>query len=351
MDAPPRDLRVFMDQNNKCNLRCTMCGFSDPRVPSLKKHDMPAWLYAKVAEQLFPRASYLALSCLTEPLMTRDFGERLAVLGRHRDALSEVVTNGVLLTEPLVEAMIAAPLRRLAISLDGASAQTYEAIRVGARFETVVGKVRMVSRVRNAARASLPRLRLNHVLSEMNVDEFPAFLDLVESLGAEGIDVRTAAPYSDAVYKGTTDPAFYEKVRTARDLLDAFCERTGIENLGILRWQPGRIELFDPSGERQTCRRPWESLGIHANGDVVPCMSWTREPFGNLAREDFDAIWDGPVLGALRKEFDATRPGVDCENCVIKRASRTEEDDDFFYRMLAKEAAPTASASGRPSRS
>lgn len=339
--APPlRNLRVFMDQNNKCNLKCTMCGFSDPRVPALKKHDMPRWLYDKVAEQVFPRASYLALSCLTEPLMTRDFGDRLAALAGHGDALSEVVTNGVLLTPTIMEKMMAAPLRRLAFSLDGATPATYEAIRVGARFETVVANVRRAARMKEEARAAFPRLRINHVISEANVDEFPAFLDLVESLGAQGIDVRTAAPYSDAVYKGTSDPAFYEKVRRWRDLLDAFCERTGIENLGILRWQPGRIELFDPSGERQTCRRPWESLGIHANGDVVPCMSWTREPFGNLAREDFDAIWNGPLLGALRSEFDETLPGVDCENCIIKRAARTEDDDDFFYLMLAKGAAP-----------
>jgi radical SAM protein with 4Fe4S-binding SPASM domain len=241
-----------------------------------------------------------------------------------------------------MEQMISAPLRRLAFSLDGATPATYEAIRVGARFETVVAAIRMAARMKDEARAAFPRLRVNHVLSEMNVDEFPAFLDLVESLGAQGIDVRTAAPYSDAVYKGTSDPAFYEKVRRGRDLLDAFCERTGIENLGILRWQPGRIELFDPSGERQSCRRPWESLGIHANGDVVPCMSWTREPFGNLARQDFESIWNGPALGALRAEFAAKLPGVDCENCVIKRASLTEEDDDFFYRMLAKEPAPAS---------
>ena len=30
-----RFLSVFMDQNNKCNLRCRMCGFSDPRVDGL----------------------------------------------------------------------------------------------------------------------------------------------------------------------------------------------------------------------------------------------------------------------------------------------------------------------------
>ena len=36
-----RFLNVFLDQNNKCNLRCQMCGFSDSRVAALSKYDMP----------------------------------------------------------------------------------------------------------------------------------------------------------------------------------------------------------------------------------------------------------------------------------------------------------------------
>ena|SRR6266496_4491818 len=36
-----RFLSVFMDQNNRCNLRCKMCGFSDARVGAVPKYDMP----------------------------------------------------------------------------------------------------------------------------------------------------------------------------------------------------------------------------------------------------------------------------------------------------------------------
>lgn len=72
-----RFLHVYMDQNNKCNLRCVMCGFSDPRVKDIPKYDMPFWLFEKIAGEIFPYAEYLALSCLTEPLMTKDFPQRL----------------------------------------------------------------------------------------------------------------------------------------------------------------------------------------------------------------------------------------------------------------------------------
>ncbi len=61
-----RFLEVFMDQNNLCNLRCTMCAFSDPRVAQLGKHQMPLWLFEKIAREVFQHASYLTLSCLTD---------------------------------------------------------------------------------------------------------------------------------------------------------------------------------------------------------------------------------------------------------------------------------------------
>ena len=75
-NGPPapdgRFLSVFLDHNNKCNLRCRMCGFSDPRVESLGKYDLPRWAYDRIAAEAFPRAARVCLSLFTEPFMTRD---------------------------------------------------------------------------------------------------------------------------------------------------------------------------------------------------------------------------------------------------------------------------------------
>ena len=76
-------------------------------------------------------------------------------------------------------------------------------------------------------------------------------------------------------------------------------------------------------------------VGVHANGDVQPCMAWSRAPLGNLARESFDEIWNGGAMRALREEFDAQQPGVDCRHCVISK-DETREFDDFYFRMLNK---------------
>jgi radical SAM protein with 4Fe4S-binding SPASM domain len=332
-----RFLSVFMDQNNKCNLRCQMCGFSDPRVTSLAKYDLQRWAYDRIAGELFPHANYVCLSILTEPFMTRDFPERLGALRTYGVPFSDVITNGTLLTEESIAMILDSGLTRLIVSIDGGTKEIYESIRTGANFEHVVANVALLRTRRRERNARLPRLRINHVLSELNIDHFDAFLGLVESLEAEEVAVRTVSRMSEAVIQETTDAIFWEKVRAIRVKLAAFCRQTGVADAAFLRDRHSTIDLFADTGEKLICRTPWTTIAVHPTGDVYPCMAWSRPPIGNLTRQTFDEIWNGAPLNALRAEFEQLEPGLDCLNCTIRR-SENDPDDDFFYRKLAAPA-------------
>ncbi len=337
-----RFLIVFMDQNNKCNLRCKMCGFSDPRVAALTKYDMPRWLFERIAAEVFPRANYLCFSLMTEPFMTRDFGERLSFARRYSVPFSEVITNGTLLTPKTCQEIVGAQLSRVIISIDGGTKASFEDIRVGARFESVIRNFEMLKATRVALGAQLPLLRINHVLSELNIDSFDSFLALVGRLRPEEIAVRTISRMSNAILQQSAEPWFWSGVRRARVALAAFCEATGIRDSAFLRDRPTPIDLVTDSGETLVCPKPWDTLAIHPNGDVYPCMAWSRPPIGNLISDTFDDVWNGPGLAELRREFSERRPGVDCLNCTIRRTTDDDPDDDFFYRKLAKAPPPFA---------
>ncbi len=334
-----RPLSVYMDQNNRCNLKCRMCGFSDGRVAAVRKYDMPRPLYDSIAEQLFPRTNILVLSILTEPFTTRDFPDRLEAVRRFAVPCSEIITNGTLIDERAVGKILDAAITCLTVSIDGGTKEVYESIRVGASFERVLSSVSLFQRRRAGRGLDLPRLRINHVLSEANIDSFAGFLALVEGIRPEKIGVRTVSRMSEAEIQQTVDPRFWEKVREARLRLADFCARTGVEDAGYLRDTPAEIDLFDPFGQRRICRAPWENAAIHANGDVYPCMAWTRPAAGNLRGQSFDEIWSGPGFAELRREFQERRPGLDCLHCRIRRDTR-DPDDDFFYRKVARPLLP-----------
>jgi radical SAM protein with 4Fe4S-binding SPASM domain len=319
--ADGRFLSVFFDHNNKCNLRCRMCGFSDPRVTALPKYDLPRQAYDRIAAEVFPHAARVCHSLFTEPLMTRDFADRLDVARRYGVPFTEFYTNGTLLTDDAIGKIAAARVSRVTVSIDGGTKEVFERIRAGASFETVTGNF-------GRLRARGVRCRINHVLSELNIDTFDAMLTLVEELGAHEIVVRPVTRMSNAEIQENRDPAFWAKIRVARETLAAFCARTGVEDSGWLR---DRATFIDVG---MSCRAPWTTLAIYPNGDVFPCMAWSRPAAGNLLRQSFDDVWNGAAMNELRAEFETNRPGVDCLHCTIRRGD-DDADDDFFFRKLA----------------
>jgi radical SAM protein with 4Fe4S-binding SPASM domain len=331
-----RVFKVYIDLNNRCNLKCRMCGFSDPRVASVPKYDMPRSLFDSIAAQVFPLTSLLVLSMMSEPFMTRDFPDRLARVREFAVPYSEIITNGTLLNERTIGKILDARITRVTFSIDGGTKQIYESIRPGAVFQVVLYNFSLFQSMRKNRGAALPQLRINHVLSEPNIDHFDEFLRLVEKVQPEMVGVRTVSRMGRAAIQPSRDPAFWEKVCTARDKLAEFCRRTGIEDGGFLRDRPSAIDLFDDSGEKIACRAPWENIAIHANGDVCPCIAWTRAPLGNFARQSFEEIWEGSEARALRREFEEANPGLDCLNCAMTRDVPPGQDDDFFYRKVAK---------------
>jgi radical SAM protein with 4Fe4S-binding SPASM domain len=334
-----RSLDVLMDQTNSCNLRCRFCGMSDPRLSKMDRHDMPLWLFEKIAKQVFPHAASVALSVITEPLLVPDFGQRLQILSRHDVPTTELTTNGMLLTEALSEQIIETSLSRIAVSIDGAGAETHERMRPGSSLLRILGNIRTLSARKKRLGSLLPALRLKTVLTRDNVDEFDQMLELAESLEVDEIDVLNHIPMRGAVDDHDFGRRYWNAVRKCKPRLAAWSRRTGIQVAGFLRGYPSEIR-FDASGRRLLCRRPWTTVAIPFNGDVQPCMTWMREPIGNLARQDFAEIWNGPVAAALRREFVEIEAGADCRHCAIKKGGLDQPEDGYFLTLTRPPAAP-----------
>lgn len=325
-----------MDQINKCNLRCRMCAFSDERVRNLKKVEMPFWVFEKISYEIFPYAYYVALSCLTEPLLIKDLPKRLKLLKEKGVPFSEIITNGILLKDKIIESFIENRLTRLGISLDGTKKETYESIRVGASFKKIMENLKILNKLKEKSRSRFPELRLIMVLSENNIDEFYDFLKLAKEFNASSIDIRTITPFKGAKDLGFDEEKYWEKIKEYNLFLKEWCKKNGIENLGYLRENSAKVDLFDSSGNKIYCKRPFYTLAIHPNGDINPCMTWMRKPFGNIKNQSFKEIWESDYAKSLREEFEDKKPSIDCQFCEIKKEYLSQEEDGFF-KMLSKE--------------
>lgn len=81
-----------------------------------------------------------------------------------------------------------------------------------------------------------------------------------------------------------------------------------------MRSDQPRSTRSDTDENRSICLAPWVHLHITLNGSVTPCCRISK-PFGNVNREEMEAIWNGPMLRSLRRQFlSGIKPEI-CWRC------------------------------------
>src|SRR5690348_10941014 len=144
-----RHLVIRMDTINLCNLRCKMCYYSfDYRR---KKEQMELPLFRKIADDVFPKTRFLYLSCATEPLMNKQFSDYVRVTGEYNVPFTSFCTNGQLLTEDVIQACMDVGISEIIFSIDGATAETYESIRRGGKWDRLGNNLQLLASMKREA--------------------------------------------------------------------------------------------------------------------------------------------------------------------------------------------------------
>jgi MoaA/NifB/PqqE/SkfB family radical SAM enzyme len=269
--------------------------------------------------------------------MNKDFGWFLEQTAPYSIPNVGFTTNGVLLTESMAQRCIRTPVHEVSVSLDGSRAETYERIRPEAKWDQVLANIRQLVQLRDAARSPYPRLRLNYVLMRCNIEEVVEFVDLARDLGASIVDFRHVVVF-DIAREMRNESLFRE-----RDLANVWLERAKVraDQLGVqvaylpmFPRRPGleRVrrwwrKLRKTRGNGPRCGAPWETVVITHLGFVGPCVGWLRDPpLGNLTRQMFDDILNGPEMTRLRDGLLGRGPLPDsCAACPTISSRSTEQ--------------------------
>ena len=94
LTAEKRFLKVRLDLHNKCNIRCRMCYFALDEVWKQPRVDMSDKVIDRMESEIWPRTHRLALSCATEPLISRKLGPVLTRAKRAGVPFVQIITNG-----------------------------------------------------------------------------------------------------------------------------------------------------------------------------------------------------------------------------------------------------------------
>jgi MoaA/NifB/PqqE/SkfB family radical SAM enzyme len=320
---------VQIEPVGQCNLRCRMCPiqFRDDGPPDGPPAFMDFERFTRILDQ-FPAVGELQLQGLGESMMHPRFFDMVAYAAA-RGIRVGVNTNLTLLNARRAERCVTAGLADLHVSLDGASAATYERIRARGRFERVLGNLELLLATRRRLGSATPYVDLVAVAMRQNLHELPGLVRLAHRLGVGAVFVQHLChdfgesslptryrPMRDFVEGETLldeDPARVER---------AFAEaRAAARELGVdLRLPRTRPRVHPPGtpGPKR-CNWPWRGAYVSYQGLAMPCcMVGTpdRINFGSV-EDGVAAVWNGPEYQAFRARLSSEDPPEVCRSCAV----------------------------------
>lgn len=354
--AAVRNLPVWISMvtTTACNLRCIMCAQGEGMIPVVP---MEEDVYQNAVKTLWPTAKTVQLSAVGEPLMSPNLPRILSDLRRY-DVRLEIISNGTLLKERRILHDLVERAGTFTFSIDGATRETYDRIRVPADFDAVMDNIRRFNRLRLAMpRARRPRLTFNYVLMKSTIAEFPAFIDLaarfradvvscfhlldyvpgsegesladrralanhylglaLERAAGHGLVVDHPAPFTltEEEARSFTAPREPLPVPDAKLLAGLDADAIGREPGGSdpARWRDPLPEL--PGQSR--CHFLWKKTYIGPKGEVFSCCLANATEIGNIRERPFQLIWNGPVYTDMRRRVYTADPHRQCKGCYV----------------------------------
>jgi radical SAM protein with 4Fe4S-binding SPASM domain len=213
------------------------------------------------------------------------------------------------------ERLLDSGLDMLAVSLHGASQQTFEAYQPGKDFAATAAKVRALVEARRRRGVRHPSIQLTFVVTRKNEHEREEFRRLAEELECT---VYFHAP--------SLNLRFLDRDRHLRPLgLDA-AELLARRAATLAEWLPSDPEfireayalMLDGSYDAQdfngrkvsACDWPWQSSVINWDGSVVTCCGIfeSSNDLGNVFERPFGEIWNSRAYRMARRSFKRPAP-------------------------------------------
>lgn len=327
-------LSLYIDVSKKCNLRCPSCFRSAPEHANTAWPELDFATFERIAHDLFPTAYRVILSGGGESLLHKNFCRMLELCLQY-GVRPILYTNGSTLTKATVT-LLARAGAYLGISVDSATAETFERLRFPFKWEKLVQALDLIRGVRQEVANEDFYPYLGVVLQNDNLHELPLFLDLAGEFGLELIKFSALTPYY---------PELRQKIPSPRDLERELVRVLEMANArGIYIYAPvhgntefsGRLqELLNVNGGLPfrihknnpdrfvkyprfasfDCQIPWAESMITPEGKVVIgcCSSYE---LGNLKKDSFAAIWNGRKYRKLRKTVNGRQPLLPCRQGV-----------------------------------
>ena len=311
---------VAWETTRNCNLACIHCRASATTGPYSGELDTAEAF--RLLDQIAEVAKPIIILTGGEPLLREDIFD-IAAYGTRKGLRMVMAPNGTLVTEDIAKKLVASGIKRISISLDGATARSHD------NFRKVDGAFKGAINAMKIARKVGLDFQVNTTITKTNLDQIPKIQQLAVERGAVAHHIFLLVPtgrgkyivdteISAAEYEQTLNWFYDQRDKTPLDL-KATCAPHYYRILRQRAKEEGKSISFKSHGLDAVTRGCLGGIGfcfISHRGDVQPC-GFLNADCGNVRKRSFAEIWQhADVFTALR---DYDRLAGKCGLCEFKR--------------------------------
>jgi AdoMet-dependent heme synthase len=311
---------VAWEITRNCNLECVHCRAAATKGPYTGELDTKSGF--KLLDQMAELGEPIVILTGGEPLLRQDIFE-IAKYGTKKNLRMVMAPNGTLITEKIAEKLIDSGIKRISISLDGASKESHDVFRgVKGAFDGAL------SGIQHAKNAGI-EFQINTTITKTNLDQIPAIQQLAIDLGAVAHHIFLLVPtgrgkyiidqeITSTEYEETLNWFYDQKEKTPLQL-KATCAPHYYRILRQRAKEDGKTVTFQTHGLDAVTRGCLGGTGfcfISHRGIVQPC-GFLDINCGDVTRKSFVEVWKDSKIFKHLRNFNELKGK--CGVCEYKR--------------------------------
>ena len=285
---------LSIEPTTSCNLGCPECP-SGLKQFTRKTGNLSIALNKKIIDELKGRLTYINYYFQGEPYINKNFFD-FVQYANSKKIFCSTSTNGHFLNDENCVKTIESGLKRLIISIDGNSQETYEIYRKKGKYKKVIDGTKNIIKWKKELKSEYPHVIFQFLVVKTNEHLIEEMKTLAADLEVDELRLKTAQFYN---FKNGNelipDNEKYSRYRKTKN---------------------GNYILKNKFSNH--CWRMWSSAVVTSKGGIAPCCfdKDAVNTLGNLEKENFEKVWLSKKYNDFRKQIFSDRKEIEiCQNC------------------------------------
>ena len=167
---------IEIEITSRCNKRCLFCEHTAWREPA---KDLSLLDFIKLTNQF--DLKWVNLTGEGDAFLNPDYLKMIQHLKRRNTSVF-LVDSFDLITKDVARVLVSSGVDGIYISMDGATKETYESIKIGCNYDRVMTNIKNLLEIKKELHSPIPEICFRFVVNKKNVNEMADYVKVINSM-------------------------------------------------------------------------------------------------------------------------------------------------------------------------